>query len=111
MSDLETGQVRGGGGQCAEFGILTGAGDAPERVVERVRSTAHVAIQDATPSPPSLACGNTRRDPKPRDAKATAKRGPAPKLQQQMDRITQLPRARQQFVMQVIDSVLAQAGR
>ncbi len=45
------------------------------------------------------------------DAKATAKRGPAPKLQQQMDRITQLPRARQQFVMQVIDSVLAQAGR
>ena len=45
------------------------------------------------------------------DAKASSKRGPAPKLQQQMDRITQLPRARQQFVMQVIDSVLAQAGR
>lgn len=45
------------------------------------------------------------------DAKAAAKRGPTPKLQQQMDRITQLPRARQQFVMQVIDSVLAQASR
>ena len=42
---------------------------------------------------------------------ATRKRGPAPKLQQQMDRITQLPKARQQFVMQVIDSMLAQAAR
>jgi len=42
------------------------------------------------------------------DSKAAAKRGPVPKLQQQMDRITQLPRARQQFVMQVIKSVLAQ---
>ncbi len=42
------------------------------------------------------------------DSKAAAKRGPVPKLQQQMDRITQLPRARQQFVMQVIESVLAQ---
>ena len=45
------------------------------------------------------------------DTKAAAKRGPVPKLQQQMDRITQLPRARQQFVMEVIDSVLAQAAR
>ncbi len=42
---------------------------------------------------------------------ATRKRGPAPKLQQQMDRITQLPKARQQFVMQVIESMLAQAAR
>lgn len=45
------------------------------------------------------------------DSKAAAKRGPAPKLQQQMDRITQLPRARQQFVMEVIESVLAQSSR
>lgn len=45
------------------------------------------------------------------DTKAASRRGPKPKLQQQMDRITQLPRARQQFVMQVIDSVLAQDGR
>jgi len=45
------------------------------------------------------------------DSKAAAKRGPVPKLQQQMDRITQLPRARQQFVMEVIESVLAQANR
>lgn len=45
------------------------------------------------------------------DGKASNKRGPTPKLQQQMDRITQLPRTKQQFVMQVIDSVLAQATR
>ena len=42
------------------------------------------------------------------DQPKTSKRGPAPKLQQQMERIAQLPRARQQFVMQVIESVLAQ---
>lgn len=45
------------------------------------------------------------------DTKTAAKRGPTPKLQQQMDRINQLPRARQQFVMEVIESVLAQANR
>ena len=44
-------------------------------------------------------------DPKP------AKRGPAPKLQQQLERITRLPKTQQRFVMQVIDSVLAQATR
>jgi len=33
------------------------------------------------------------------------------KLQLQVKRINQLPRTRQQFVMQVIDSVLAQATR
>lgn len=37
-----------------------------------------------------------------------AKRGPVPKLQQQMLRIAQLPRARQRFVMQILDGVLAQ---
>jgi len=35
----------------------------------------------------------------------------APKLQQQMDRIAKLPKSQQRFVMQVIESVLAQAGR
>jgi len=45
------------------------------------------------------------------DSKAATKRGPAPKLQQQMDRITRLPKAQQRFVMQVIESVLTQAQR
>jgi transcriptional regulator with XRE-family HTH domain len=39
------------------------------------------------------------------------KRGPAPKLQQQIERIQQLPRAQQKFVMQMLDTVLQQAGR
>lgn len=42
---------------------------------------------------------------------ASGKRGPAPKLQQQMDRIAKLPKSQQRFVMQVLESVLAQAGR
>ena len=41
--------------------------------------------------------------------KATkGKRGPTPKLQQQMERISQLPRARQKFVMEMLDAVLQQ---
>lgn len=37
------------------------------------------------------------------------KRGPAPKLAQHMERISQLPKPQQRFVMQVLESVLAQA--
>jgi transcriptional regulator with XRE-family HTH domain len=40
--------------------------------------------------------------------KAANKRGPAPKLQQQLERITQLPKAQQRFVMQMLDNVLQQ---
>ena len=36
------------------------------------------------------------------------KRGPAPKLQQQLERIARLPKAQQRFVMQMIDTVLQQ---
>jgi len=41
----------------------------------------------------------------------TAKRGPAPKLQQQIERIQQQPRTQQRFVMQMLDTVLQQAAR
>ncbi len=39
------------------------------------------------------------------------KRGPAPKLQQQLEQLSRLPKAQQKLVSQVIDSVLAQATR
>lgn len=45
------------------------------------------------------------------DAAAAKKRGPAPKLQQQIERIQQLPRPQQKVVMQMLDTVLQQAGR
>ena len=45
------------------------------------------------------------------DAAAAKKRGPAPKLQQQIERIQQLPRSQQRFVMQMLDTVIAQASR
>jgi transcriptional regulator with XRE-family HTH domain len=45
------------------------------------------------------------------DAAAAKKRGPAPKLQQQIERIQQLPRTQQRFVMQMLDTVIAQASR
>jgi len=42
---------------------------------------------------------------------APARRGPAPKLQQQIERIQRLPKSQQRFVMQMLDTVLAQQGR
>ena len=42
---------------------------------------------------------------------ATRKRGPAPKLQQHMERITALPKPRQRAVMDVIEAMLAQQSR
>ncbi len=39
------------------------------------------------------------------------RRGPAPKLAQQMERIQRLPRAKQRFVVEMLDTVLAQAGQ
>lgn len=39
---------------------------------------------------------------------ARTKRGPVPKWQQQMEAIAQLPKARQRFVSEVLESVLAQ---
>lgn len=43
-------------------------------------------------------------------AKPVGKRGPAPRLQQQIERIGQLPKAKQRFVMEMLETVLAQAS-
>ena len=40
-----------------------------------------------------------------------ARRGPAPRLQQQLERISRLPRAKQRIVMEMLDGVLSQAGQ
>ena len=40
-----------------------------------------------------------------------AKRGPAPKLQRHLERISALPKPKQRAVMEVIEAVLAQSGR
>lgn len=39
------------------------------------------------------------------------KRGPAPKLQQQIERLSRLPKAKQKVVMEMLKGVLNQAGR
>lgn len=43
--------------------------------------------------------------------KRGAKRGPASRLQQQLEQVSQLPRAQQKFVSQMLDTVLQQASR
>jgi len=45
------------------------------------------------------------------DGKRGGKRGPASKLQQQLDQVSQLPRAQQKFVSAMLDTVLQQAAR
>lgn len=42
---------------------------------------------------------------------AAAKRGPLPKRQQRIEAIAQLPKTRQRFVTQMLDTVLAQSGQ
>jgi transcriptional regulator with XRE-family HTH domain len=41
--------------------------------------------------------------------RSTGKRGPAPKLQQQLEQVSRLPKAQQKFVSQMLDTVLQQA--
>jgi hypothetical protein len=43
--------------------------------------------------------------------KASSKRGPAPKIQQQLERVSALPKARQRVIAEVLDSMIAQSGR
>ena len=42
---------------------------------------------------------------------ARGKRGPASRLAQQIEVVSQLPKAKQQFVSRMIETVIAQAGR
>lgn len=39
-----------------------------------------------------------------------SKRGPTPKLQQQLEQLQRLPRSKQRFVAEMLDTVLQQAG-
>lgn len=45
------------------------------------------------------------------DARRSSKRGPASRLQQQLDQVSQLPKAKQKFVSEMLDTVLQQASR
>lgn len=42
---------------------------------------------------------------------APGKRGPAPQLQQKIERLSRLPKAKQKFVLEMIEGVLNQANR
>jgi hypothetical protein len=41
----------------------------------------------------------------------SGKRGPTPRFQQQIERLSTLPQSQQRLVMQMLDGVIAQAGR
>lgn len=44
-------------------------------------------------------------------SRTRGKRGPAPKIQQQLEQIEALPKAKQRAIAQVLDSMLAQGSR
>ncbi len=44
-------------------------------------------------------------------AKAPSRRGPASQLQRSIERISELPRPKQRFVIEMLETVLAQASR
>ncbi len=44
-------------------------------------------------------------------ANGTSKRGPTPKFQRHLERLSRLPRSRQRFVLDMLETVLQQASR
>lgn len=55
--------------------------------------------------------GVSVEEPIGEESSATRKRGPAPKLQQNLEPIGALPKPKQRAVMDVIEAMLAQNGR
>jgi transcriptional regulator with XRE-family HTH domain len=70
----------------------------PASLLPRLAQALQVAVQDLLGHQPS-------------SGKGAAKRGPASRLEQQVEQIAQLPRAKQRFVIEMLDTVLAQAQR
>ena len=65
----------------------------PISALPQLARTLHVTVEDLIGVPAPRGAG---------------KRGPAPKLQQQLERVSALPKAQQRFVMQMLDTVLQQ---
>ena len=82
--------------QQAVTAYESGQRRVPISMLPVLASTLGVSVEELIGSPTSRSAG---------------KRGPAPKLQQQLERIRQLPKARQRVVSEVLDSLIAQSGR
>jgi len=61
--------------------------------------------------PLAKAIGTTVEELIGEDTSRSSKRGPTPKLQQQLEQVSRLTKAQQKFVSQMLDTVLQQAGR
>jgi len=57
------------------------------------------------------ALGTTAEDLIGESSRAPAKRGPTPKLQQQVERLARLPKAKQRVVIEMLEGLLSQAAR
>lgn len=69
----------------------------PVSLLPRLAHTLNIAVE-------VLIDGDTARPP----THGRTRRGPASRLEQQLDAISQLPKAKQRFVIEMLDTVLAQ---
>lgn len=67
----------------------------PVSALAPLANTLHLAIEELLGASPA----------------ASRRRGPPPRLQQHMERISQLPKPKQRFVMEILETVLTQASR
>lgn len=81
-------------------------------VIDNVAGAVHKSLKHVNSALPILAkLLATSIDELLMGGKATgSKRGPTPKLQQQMERVSLLPRAKQKFVIEMIDTVIQQVS-
>ena len=87
---------------------------AAQRVRERVAADAKARLRAGANQNQIAAAADDLARRVPRDrrrAAAAGKRGPASKLQQQIERLSQLPKAKQKIVIEMLNGVLSQAGR
>jgi transcriptional regulator with XRE-family HTH domain len=82
--------------QSAMTAYETGQRRVPVSMLPLLARTLGVSIEELIGEQPSA---------------AARKRGPAPKIQQHLERISALPKPRQRAVMEVIEALLAQQGR
>ncbi len=90
----------------AQLGEL--AGISQQKVAAVELGTRRLAIAELPPMAKAL--GVTLEELIGEEPKR-AKRGPTPKLAQQLEQLSRLPKSKQRFVAEMIDAFLQQAGR
>lgn len=96
ITQVQLAEALGGLSQAAITAYESGQRRVPVSMLPTLARILGVSVEELIGEPPSS---------------AARKRGPAPKLQQQLERISALPKAQQKFVIQMLETVLQQQAR